>query len=1468
MSHRSYVKEEQYVGPYRLEKTLGKGQTGLVKMGVHCVTGKKVAVKIVNREKLSESVLQKVEREIAIMKLIEHPHVLGLYDVYENRRHLYLILEHVSGGELFDYLVRKGRLSPKEARRFFKQIISALDFCHSHCICHRDLKPENLLLDDKLNIRVADFGMASLQPEGSLLETSCGHRDLKPENLLLDDKLNIRVADFGMASLQPEGSLLETSCGHRDLKPENLLLDDKLNIRVADFGMASLQPEGSLLETSCGSPHYACPEVIRGEKYDGRMADVWSCGVILYALLVGALPFDDDNLRNLLEKVKRGVFHIPPFVSPDCQSLLRSMIEVDTRKRITLKDVLEHKWVVGDQTVPLQLELPMTQAVQTAIIPSRSDIDPDIFGTMTSLQCFRDQEKLVEELLSPVHNTEKVIYFLLLDRKLRNPSSDDPEEIRSRSSTLSLSSSKADPPRKRIDSLKLTLNGSSRLSLGNLSEGSPLSGRRGLAVQKLRKKSFSSGLDSQSSTPAVSPLGSPLSLQRVHCRTISCESTGTILSSPNSLAIPPPYRPQTLAPTAVGFVMRHPTTSVVGTDNNPQAIPNCSASNTVTNETAVSVATSNNNHNDSVNSSSSNNNSSSSNSGHNQPHHSAPYEISNSSTMLAPVGHPHQNMNIYCFGNIPPLTPGAQHIIHAPMGSIPVPAPPFVPALHLLPHLHPHQFPTGPCLIPTMSPFSTPMPSLQSHPHPVTTPTVAVVVSSQAALYPNSLPPVATLASVTQPKVVVVQSMTDISTPLSLTSGPSDKTLVPCSTTEIATVDLATEGELGHAVQNKPETSTAIVRSSESEKPSSDRHVYKDASVKVANAFGEVAAGLPTTSPSTAPSSPVDIPPGRQKRSSIPNSPPAYVNRHSRDSYGKQSAVALHKSSHLPSSNMTDKLRSNGSTLYSPPSGVRTTKAVLFNSPPVSSKETHKNSHLEHSKSPMDPCTSSGSAVTSPTSTSRAQHFSTVAPASTPACTTPTSPNASSQPWRIKLNNLKMSFLGSPRFHRKKSGLVDETPPSSPKGSGYTHTRPVTTGRSMTSAEPSPLLTHKSWFDGFMSVASGHVILKGSQNAYNAAVAAEDAAALAISTNVKTNDNHQITGDSTSGKPEVSTLELSSTSVVTDVATTNTAPVTTLSPLSFPPDYCTGTNDRTPIHAKANRQVTIYEPTTISEAGSTISAPVEATSLTSKFADRRAFFKPISAATTSNACSLPEETNHVVMIKGRALNRLKAELVQIFLATPGVVHTVISSTSFRAEYRRAGSGSSLLARPVKLQVDMVRATGGISTGAQVGNSVHATVPSEREVYAVNFQLLSGPTRRFKRLCDQFQAALLAGSTQPAFSYANTISNGSATGKPNPSDSSTTPIHHTTHTETNVTNEDCSSDTNLTELATKPSTDSKNWKAECSEGSVPCSSEQTMVSHPSQLSPMPFTVGTSSMLGPVDSNGLGNSAFENVGECKG
>ncbi|XP_055779697.1 serine/threonine-protein kinase BRSK2-like isoform X5 [Salvelinus fontinalis] len=425
----------QYVGPYRLEKTLGKGQTGLVKLGVHCITGQKVAIKIVNREKLSESVLMKVEREIAILKLIEHPHVLKLHDVYENNKYLYLVLEHVSGGELFDYLVKKGRLTPKEARKFFRQIISALDFCHSHSICHRDLKPENLLLDEKNNIRIADFGMASLQ--------------------------------------------------------------------VGD----------SLLETSCGSPHYACPEVIRGEKYDGRRADVWSCGVILFALLVGALPFDHDNLRQLLEKVKSGVFHMPHFIPPDCQALLKGMIEVNPDKRLTLEAIQKHSWYLGGRNEPCP-EQPPPRRVCVKRIVSLTELDPDVLDSMHSLGCFRDRGKLTQDLQCEEDNQEKMIYYLLLDRKERYPSCED-EDLPPRNDI-------ADPPRKRVDSPMLTRHGRcrpERKSLEVLSvteQGSPTPTRRALdtSAHSQRSRSVSgasTGLSSSPlSSPRVTPQGSPL----------------------------------------------------------------------------------------------------------------------------------------------------------------------------------------------------------------------------------------------------------------------------------------------------------------------------------------------------------------------------------------------------------------------------------------------------------------------------------------------------------------------------------------------------------------------------------------------------------------------------------------------------------------------------------------------------------------------------------------------------------------------------------------------------------------------------------------------------------------------------------------------------------------------------------------------------------------------------------------------
>ncbi|XP_057317155.1 serine/threonine-protein kinase BRSK2-like isoform X2 [Hydractinia symbiolongicarpus] len=355
------------VGPYLLQNVLGKGQTGIVKMGIHSTTGKKVAIKIVDKCKIQPSVLAKVEREITIMKLIEHHNVLQLYDVYESKKNLFLVLEFVGGGELFEYLVGRGRLSVIEAKTFFRQIVSAVHYCHEHLICHRDLKPENLLLDEKKNIKIADFGMASVQVEN-------------------------------------------------------------------DF-----------LETSCGSPHYACPEVVRGIRYDGRKADAWSCGVILYALVVGCLPFDDDNLRILLEKVKSGRFVIPAFVPKDCVDLLHRMIRVDPQQRFSLTDVKRHSFFSKDSE-NMPPEPPLCPVVSIKHLQYEDELDVDVINSMTSLGCFKDQSNLIKKLLkTDDKNTEKVVYFLLLNRKLRKPAREDDE-----SSLLFVHN--PDAPKKRVDS--------------------------------------------------------------------------------------------------------------------------------------------------------------------------------------------------------------------------------------------------------------------------------------------------------------------------------------------------------------------------------------------------------------------------------------------------------------------------------------------------------------------------------------------------------------------------------------------------------------------------------------------------------------------------------------------------------------------------------------------------------------------------------------------------------------------------------------------------------------------------------------------------------------------------------------------------------------------------------------------------------------------------------------------------------
>lgn len=209
---------------------------------------------------------EKVQREINILHLCTHPHIIRLYEVIDTPTDIFLVNEYVSGGELFDYIVSKGRLSADEARNFFHQIISGVEYCHFQKIVHRDLKPENLLLDANLNIKIADFGLSNLMRDG-------------------------------------------------------------------DF-----------LRTSCGSPNYAAPEVISGHLYAGPEVDVWSCGVILYALLCGSLPFDDESIPNLFKKIKSGMYSLPTHLSQLAKNLIPRMLEVDPMKRITIPEIRLHPW--------------------------------------------------------------------------------------------------------------------------------------------------------------------------------------------------------------------------------------------------------------------------------------------------------------------------------------------------------------------------------------------------------------------------------------------------------------------------------------------------------------------------------------------------------------------------------------------------------------------------------------------------------------------------------------------------------------------------------------------------------------------------------------------------------------------------------------------------------------------------------------------------------------------------------------------------------------------------------------------------------------------------------------------------------------------------------------------------------------------------------------------------------------------
>ncbi|XP_062581535.1 5'-AMP-activated protein kinase catalytic subunit alpha-2-like isoform X10 [Saccostrea cucullata] len=319
------------IGHYILGDTLGIGTFGKVKIATHQLTNHKVAVKILNRQKIkSLDVVGKIKREIQNLKLFRHPHIIKLYQVISTPTDIFMVMEYVSGGELFDYIVKHGKLKEPEARRFFQQIISGVDYCHRHMVVHRDLKPENLLLDSNLNVK------------------------------------------------------------------------------IADFGLSNMMHDGEFLRTSCGSPNYAAPEVISGKLYAGPEVDIWSCGVILYALLCGTLPFDDEHVPTLFRKIKSGIFAVPDYLNKEVVSLLCMMLQVDPLKRATIAQIREHDWFQKD--LPSYL-FPSPQDQDASIV------EMDVIREICEKFGVTEYEVQRALLSNDPHDQLNIAYHLIVDNR-------------------------------------------------------------------------------------------------------------------------------------------------------------------------------------------------------------------------------------------------------------------------------------------------------------------------------------------------------------------------------------------------------------------------------------------------------------------------------------------------------------------------------------------------------------------------------------------------------------------------------------------------------------------------------------------------------------------------------------------------------------------------------------------------------------------------------------------------------------------------------------------------------------------------------------------------------------------------------------------------------------------------------------------------------------------------------------------